>query len=280
MEDIVFGTGWKQDFSYLPPDVLGGLDLRPDGLYLYRHILHPTAPDLYWVGANVSTLSNTLTHSIQAYWLGKLFLGHHELPEQNEVYREVEMIRQWKETELPFRADRGATVMLHQLHYHDELLRDVGKDVFLKKGCCMKRLWYEIAQPYLPVDYVNIIRQQVAEKKGYYNMAQKMHRPRGHQEGNGWVVFVYGVCCLGAFFSALTAFLMFTVIVTNKFIEHAEGWLLALIIILSIVVFGGVLTLCIVLSVLLRTPRKAVGVSVDKPLNADTDIDRPAAGSC
>ena len=35
--------------------------------------------------------------------------------------------REWKERVIPFQHDRGATVMMHQLFYHDELLMDMGK---------------------------------------------------------------------------------------------------------------------------------------------------------
>ena len=36
-----------------------------DGLYLYRHMLLPELQGLVWIGANVSTLSQSLTANVQ-----------------------------------------------------------------------------------------------------------------------------------------------------------------------------------------------------------------------
>ncbi len=65
-DTIVFGTGWKQELAFLPS---GYADiLEKDGLYLYRHILHPSIPDFAFIGF-ASTFNNTLTANIQSLWL-------------------------------------------------------------------------------------------------------------------------------------------------------------------------------------------------------------------
>jgi len=48
------------------------LDLQADGLYLYRNILSPLVPNLLFVGGEVTTYNNPLTHALQAEWVAAL----------------------------------------------------------------------------------------------------------------------------------------------------------------------------------------------------------------
>jgi len=209
--DIIFGTGWKQGFPFLPIEVLEGIGIEQDGTYLYRHMVHPAAPGIAWVGANISTLSNTLTHSIQAKWLLGLLQGSHELPDRVVMLEEVEALKAWKREVLPMRNDRGSTIMLHQLHYHEELLEDLAEETCLKQrgACCLVRYWYELVQAYLPADYAPVLRQDAAEEAGYYERIPAPYQLRGHQEGNGYLVTIYVVCFCGALASVTVASAIF-----------------------------------------------------------------------
>ena len=42
------------------------------------------------------------------------------------MYEEIERVKRWKRRWMPPNHARGAMIGLHQLHYHDELLRDFG----------------------------------------------------------------------------------------------------------------------------------------------------------
>ena len=48
------------------------LDLQDDGLYLYRNIAPPLVPNLLFVGGEVTTYNNPLTHALQAEWVAAL----------------------------------------------------------------------------------------------------------------------------------------------------------------------------------------------------------------
>src|SRR5262245_14088622 len=68
---VVFGTGWSCDYSFLSDEarrILGGAD---DGFYLYRHMVHPDLPNLFFIG-RASTFINILTYCLQARWLTEL----------------------------------------------------------------------------------------------------------------------------------------------------------------------------------------------------------------
>ena len=71
---VVLATGWKTDYAFLPEAVRARLQLEADGLYLYRHIVHPDLPRLAFIG-NASSISSVLTYSLQARWLGDLLSG-------------------------------------------------------------------------------------------------------------------------------------------------------------------------------------------------------------
>jgi len=260
-KEIVFGTGFVQQHPFLPDEIQERLDVREDGLYLHRHILHPDVPRLAWVGANVSTLSNPLTHSLQAMWLANVLKGTYELPSRTVMQDDIERLRTWKEEQLPLRSDRGATIMLHQLHYHEELLADLRISPFLKKGCCLQRLFYEVAQPYLPVDYTTVVQQQAGHDQGYYKAIPRHHEMRGHEEGNGYVVIIYLLCFLAAFLSCLIAAIMFL----NLLINYSDTYMVArILLVLGICGIAGVLGLLVmVLAVLLRRPHERVNASLD-----------------
>jgi len=124
------------------------------------------------------------------------------------MLEEIDDLKAWKRSILPNRTDRGSTIMLHQLHYHEELLDDIGEETCLKEAvCCGSSCWYELIQPYLPVDYSPLLRQDAAEEAGFYQGLPP--QLRGHSEGNGYVVTVYAVCCLMACASMTSAAVVF-----------------------------------------------------------------------
>jgi len=199
-ELIVAATGWGRDqkrFDWLPPEVADATE--EDGLYLYRHMLLPELEGLVWIGANVSTLSQSLTANVQAVWLLQLLEGRHSLPPKQQMQAEIEEMKLWKRRVIPFQHDRGATIMMHQLYYHDELLRDLGQSHQLKQN-----RWLELWQPYLPVDYQSVVEQLPA--------APGAHGERiGHADGSGYLVITYG--CLLLFLLTSMLILACTVVV-------------------------------------------------------------------
>eukprot|EP00656_Telonema_subtile_P025329 TRINITY_DN2740_c0_g1_i5.p1 TRINITY_DN2740_c0_g1~~TRINITY_DN2740_c0_g1_i5.p1 ORF type:complete len:333 (-),score=72.86 TRINITY_DN2740_c0_g1_i5:1-999(-) len=188
---IVCATGWghNERFGFLPAQVRSDLGSGPDGMYLYRHVLHPAVPGIAFVGANISTVSSSLTSALQAKWLLELVLQAHTLPSRADMYTEIEEMQEWKRAVIPFQHDRGATVMMHQLYYHEELLQDMGRSTRLKRNC-----WLEVVQPYLPIDYISVLEQPPGMPGA--------DGPRiGHSDGSGYVICTYVVCFLIAVLS-------------------------------------------------------------------------------
>lgn len=147
-DTVVLGTGWDYDHSFLPDDYQALFE--DDGLYLYRHMLHPDFPSIVFVGL-ASTFNNSLSDYLEARWLVAMLKGDIVLPEREQMLEEIEQMKEWKRSFVPAQAARGSLLQLHVLHYHDELLRDLGLPHKRKKN-----LLSEMFAAYLPSDYRDI----------------------------------------------------------------------------------------------------------------------------
>jgi dimethylaniline monooxygenase (N-oxide forming) len=151
---VVLATGWKSDFDYLSDDTRATLGTDDDGFYLYRHMLHPDLPNLAFVG-RATAVSNILTHSLQARWLAELIAGRVVLPARTDMLREIEEIKAWKRSWMPYSPARSTRVFMHAQHYHDELMKDLGIDPLRKRGLFAPLK--ELFAPYEPADYRAIV---------------------------------------------------------------------------------------------------------------------------
>ena len=151
---VILATGWRNDDSFFSEGLRQRLGFEDDGLYLYRHILHPETPGLAFIG-RVATPSCILTASLQARWLAEFLAGRHRLPDRAGMLREIEDMKVWKRTWMPYSSQRGARLQLHMLHYHDELLCDFGASPKRKKGLFAPIK--ELLAPYEPSDYRSIV---------------------------------------------------------------------------------------------------------------------------
>jgi len=151
---IIFATGWKPDYCFLPDTLCTRLNFERDGLYLYRQMLHPDVQNLVFIG-QASTVINILTYNIQVRWLCELIKGTHKLPARNDMLRNIDKIKTWKRKRLPFSGGRSARLIFHMQHYHDELLRDFGASPLRKTGIFAPIK--EVFAPYQPSDYRTIV---------------------------------------------------------------------------------------------------------------------------
>ncbi len=151
---VVFATGWENDYSFLPGEARETLNADDDGFYLYRHMLHPDLPNLVFIG-RASTFLSVLTYCLQARWLTELIAGKHRPPCRDDMVAEIEQMKTWKRDWMPFSGARSARLLLHMLHYHDELLRDFGADPLRKNGILAPLK--ELFVPYQPSDYRSIV---------------------------------------------------------------------------------------------------------------------------
>ena len=151
---MVLGTGWNTDFGFLADGIWDRIGAGDDGFYLYRHMLHPSLPDLVFIG-RASTICSILTYSLQARWLGELLKGSFDLPSPDDMLRDIEATRAWKQAWMPFSTARSARLILHLQHYHDELLTDFGAAPMRKRGVLAPLK--ELIAPYEPADYGTIV---------------------------------------------------------------------------------------------------------------------------
>jgi hypothetical protein len=62
---VILATGWETDYGFLSESVRTRMGFGEDGYYLYRHMVHPDVPGLFFVGS-ASTLESMLTYNLQA----------------------------------------------------------------------------------------------------------------------------------------------------------------------------------------------------------------------
>lgn len=143
-ELIVCATGFRKTYDLFDESVRRALNPLSDGLWLHRNILPPDVPGLAFVGAEVSTFNNILTHHLQARWLADIL--EKGAPSTETMTQSVERERRWKRSWMPESPDRAALVQLHMTQYHDALLSDMG----LARP---KRKWYQVFAPLTARDY-------------------------------------------------------------------------------------------------------------------------------
>lgn len=151
---VILATGWERDHGFLAREMLSRLGLGDDGFYLYRQMVHPDVPGLAFAGY-AATFESMLTYGLQARWLGDLVKGRHALPGREEMRAEIAAMKAWKRRMMPPGGTRGALLNMHALHYHDQLMRDIGADPLRKKGVFAPLK--EVFVPYEPRDYGAIV---------------------------------------------------------------------------------------------------------------------------
>lgn len=154
IDTVVLATGWEADYGYLAPEIRAALKFADDGLYLFRQMVHPDLDALAFVGY-ASTVTSVLTYNLQARWLADLLDGRHRLPPTSEMHRNIAALQAWKRHIMPPSKGRAARLLLHMLHYHDELLEDVGVSPLRKRGVFGP--FKEVFAPYQPSDYRDVV---------------------------------------------------------------------------------------------------------------------------
>jgi dimethylaniline monooxygenase (N-oxide forming) len=149
---VLFGTGFKQNLDFLPENVRACKE--EDGLWLYRQMVHPDFPSLFFVNSNTTTFTNITTASIQARWLAETL--KYGLPSKEDMWAEIKEKQTWKRETMPNAgAARSYMMQTHQVHYYDELLQDMGASVCRKRGLFAS--FREFFEPYRPRDYDTIM---------------------------------------------------------------------------------------------------------------------------
>jgi dimethylaniline monooxygenase (N-oxide forming) len=146
---VIFGTGYRSGTGFLPKSFKTSQE--PDGVYLYRHILHPDIGNMAFIG-RAATFSNSLTAHLGSVWLAHWLTGKFEVPDRADMLAEIEAVKQWKRSFMPAISSRSTVVKLHMIHYHDELLNDLGINPRRKSNPLA-----ELLSDYRPRDYRKVL---------------------------------------------------------------------------------------------------------------------------
>lgn len=157
---VIFGTGFRQDISFLPEKYRQKILNNQGYFQLYRHLIHPEIPNLGFVGYNTSFFSQ-LTSEVGAWWLLDYIEGYVKLPSQSEMETEIQADYLWMQKQLNKTNDAsGACISPFSLRHVETLLEDMGVDT-------KKDLWKSITQIMQPLDptIYNEVRQQIQSKR-------------------------------------------------------------------------------------------------------------------
>lgn len=146
---VIFGTGYRSNTAFLPERFKQTQE--SDGVYLYRHIIHPDIDNMAFIG-RAATFSNSLTSHLASVWLINLLKGKFELPDREKMLEEIESIKRWKRSFMPDISSRSTVIKLHMVHYHDELLSDASINPRRKAN-----KFAEWLQDYRPRDYRDVL---------------------------------------------------------------------------------------------------------------------------
>jgi dimethylaniline monooxygenase (N-oxide forming) len=148
---VIYGTGFKKNYDFIERLVQEQFQIERDGLWLYRNILPVGVPNMAFIGCEVSTFNNILTHGLQAKWLAQLLSGEMDKPAKGTMMKTIEKEQAWKRSWMPPSSARAAIWQLHMLKYHDNLCKDMGVP-YKRKGCCLP----EVFAPYTAADYKDL----------------------------------------------------------------------------------------------------------------------------
>ncbi len=155
---VIMATGWQTDFGFIEPGLWSRLDPEDDGFYLYRHIMNPNVPGLFFIG-RAASISSITTYSLQARWLASVLTQQIQLPADEAMGRNIEEMRDWKKSWMPFSSARSARLIAHTQHYHDELLKDLGISPLRKTGFFAPLK--ELVFAYESKDYASVVSREL-----------------------------------------------------------------------------------------------------------------------
>merc|ERR1712151_1025277 len=114
---VIYGTGFLKNYDIFDKVTQQKLAVQRDGLYLFRNMVPPGVADLAFIGSEVSTFNNILTHGLQALWLQKMLTGEMQLPKHGQMQRIVEQEQAWKRSWMPPSSARASIWQLHMMTY-------------------------------------------------------------------------------------------------------------------------------------------------------------------
>jgi cation diffusion facilitator CzcD-associated flavoprotein CzcO len=91
---VIYATGYDASFPFLPDDIVSAAE---GGGRLYRRVVHPDAPGLYFAGL-VQPVGPTIPLvEIQGRWIARVLAGEVRLPGKEAMAEEIATHRRWVE---------------------------------------------------------------------------------------------------------------------------------------------------------------------------------------
>jgi len=151
---VVVSTGSQPpQFPFLPAQYRQLLEAEPDGVQLYRHVIHPRVPRMAFAGHNHGFL-HVPGVEVAMLWLGAHLRGDLELPEAPEIERQMAAVQQWKRANILFEPSRACAISTRFHQYLDVMLTEVGVSPYRKRGALA-----ELLAPYTAADYAGIFEE-------------------------------------------------------------------------------------------------------------------------
>lgn len=151
-------------FPFFPEKYRGLIEGEPDGVQLYRHMIHPRIPRLAFAGYNHGFM-HIPTAEVSTLWLCAVLRGDLTLPGIDEMERSIARIRDWKRAHVNFEPSRSCAVNTRFQQYIDIILKDLRLPVRRK----LPNIFAEIFVQYEARDYYGLTDE--------YNRA-RTKRPR------------------------------------------------------------------------------------------------------
>jgi dimethylaniline monooxygenase (N-oxide forming) len=154
---VVLAIGHKQPrFPYLPQSYRDLLASEPDGVQLYRHLIHPRIPRLAFAGFNHSFLHISCVE-VSMIWYAAAIAGDLALPPPDEMEASAARVSQWKRDNTLFELTRSYGLATRFHNYIDVLLRDLGVRHRRKAS-----RFAESTETYYPADYAGVFDEYQA----------------------------------------------------------------------------------------------------------------------
>ncbi len=139
-------------FPFLGPSLRRALESEPDGVQLYRHLVHPSFPHIGFAGFNHGFM-HVPAAEVGAQWIACLWRGELELPSTLEMERSVERVRAWKRENIAFEPSRSCAINTRYQQYLDMLLQDLGVSPYRK----LPNVIAEVFARYAAIDYAGVV---------------------------------------------------------------------------------------------------------------------------
>ncbi|MBC7777352.1 MAG: hypothetical protein H7246_18105 [Phycisphaerae bacterium] len=140
-------------FPFLPDQYRTMLESEPDGVQLYRHLVHPRIPRMGFAGFNHGFL-HVPSVEVGTLWLSALWKGSLELPSVETMESSIAYLQSWKREHIHFEPSRSCGVNTRFQQYLDTLLKDLQISPYRK----LPNVLAEVFVRYRAADYADVFK--------------------------------------------------------------------------------------------------------------------------